>query len=94
MWLSIVNLASSQSNSGLIIMFAIPTIVFTIMYLNNRPKRTEEKEEKYEPHHDWIVNLETQLKRFKMHHHRIEEMGMGFEIIREKMDFKNPKKNA
>lgn len=83
MWLNIVNWFSNQSNSGLVIMFAIPVVFFTLKLIYARFKKPEE----VKPHpSDWIGQLEYQLKKFEKHNQKIEEMGVDFEYIRENID--------
>ncbi len=90
MWLNIVNWTSSQF-LGLLIMFAVPLVIFSFRFLNSRFKKREEEDNLPHPN-DWIGQFEHQLNKFEQHNRKIEEMGYDFEFVRENIDLKNIRK--
>ncbi len=86
MWLKIMDWMR-ESNNVQIMIIAVPMAWFTFKYCFTRFRKTEEDEK--DQHHDWIGNLEEQLKQFEQHSRKIEEMELNFEYVPED---NNPKK--
>ena len=88
MWLMMMNWVHDP-NHFLILMITLPLVWFTVKFTIDR-LRSNEEEEKDGQHHDWISQLESQLRQFEKHSRKIEKMGLNFEYIHEEND---PKKN-
>lgn len=87
MWLNMMmDWANSHSNSLLIIAFAIPMAWYAVKSYIKRRNEEDEIVMPNEKHHDWITNLEIQLRLYDLHTERMEKKGIDLEEIHRDSD--------